>query len=52
VRETAEALGQKLGNLAQPLRVLLTGSTISPSIFEIMEVLGREETVRRLESTS
>lgn len=49
VRETAEALGQKLGNLAQPLRVLLTGSTISPSIFEIMEVLGREETVRRLE---
>lgn len=52
VRETAEALGQKLGNLAQPLRVLLTGSTISPSIFEIMEVLGREETVRRLESSS
>ena len=51
VRETAEILGQKLGNLAQPLRVLLTGSTISPSIFEIMEVLGREETVRRLEST-
>lgn len=52
VRETAEALGQKLGNLAQPLRVLLTGSTISPSIFEIMEVLGREETVKRLESSS
>jgi glutamyl-tRNA synthetase len=52
VRETAEALGQKLGNLAQPLRVLLTGSTISPSIFEIMEVLGREETLRRLESSS
>ena len=52
VRETAEALGQKLGNLAQPLRVLLTGSTISPSIFEMMEGLGREETVRRLESSS
>ncbi len=52
VRETAEALGQKLGNLAQPLRVLLTGSAISPSIFEIMEVLGREETLRRLESSS
>lgn len=52
VRETAEALGQKLGNLAQPLRVLLTGNTISPSIFEIMEVLGREETLRRLENPS
>jgi glutamyl-tRNA synthetase len=49
VRETAGKLGQKLGNLAQPLRVLLTGSTISPSIFQIMEVLGREETQRRLE---
>jgi len=49
VRETADALGQKLGNLAQPLRVLLTGSTISPSVFEIMEVLGREETLKRLE---
>lgn len=48
VRETAENLGQKLGNLAQPLRVLLTGSAISPSIFEVMEILGREETVRRL----
>jgi glutamyl-tRNA synthetase len=48
VRDTAEALGQKLGNLAQPLRILLTGSAISPSIFEIMEVLGQEETLRRL----
>jgi glutamyl-tRNA synthetase len=49
VREIAETTGQKLGNLAQPLRVLLTGSTISPSIFEVMEVLGREETLKRLE---
>jgi glutamyl-tRNA synthetase len=52
VREIAEATGQKLGNLAQPLRVLLTGSTISPSIFEVMEVLGQKETLKRLESTS
>jgi len=52
VRQTAEALGQKLGNLAQPLRVLLTGGTISPSIFEIMGVLGQEETLRRLERSS
>lgn len=52
VREVADASGQKLGNLAQPLRVLLTGSTISPSIFEIMEVLGKEETIKRLEHAS
>jgi glutamyl-tRNA synthetase len=51
VRKTAESTGQKLGNLAQPLRVLLTGSTVSPSIFEIMEVLGRDETIKRLEKT-
>lgn len=48
VREMAESLGQKVGSLAQPLRVLLTGSTVSPSIFEIMAVLGREETLKRL----
>jgi glutamyl-tRNA synthetase len=48
VRTVAEVSGQKLGNVAQPLRVLLTGSTISPSIFEIMEVLEQEETLRRL----
>lgn len=51
-REIAETSGQKLGNLAQPLRVLLTGSTISPSIFEVMEVLGKDETLKRLEKMS
>jgi len=51
VRKSAEALGQKLGDLAQPLRVLLTGSTVSPSIFEVMEILGKEETLRRVRST-
>lgn len=48
IRVIAEELQQKLGNLAQPLRVALTGSTISPSIFEMMAVLGKEETLRRL----
>lgn len=48
VRHTAERLGEKLGNLAQPLRVALTGSTISPSVFEIMAVLGKDETLSRL----
>jgi glutamyl-tRNA synthetase len=38
----------KLVDLAQPLRVLLTGNTVSPSVFEIMAVLGKEETFGRL----
>ena len=50
VRQVAEQTNQKLGNIAQPLRVALTGSTISPSIFEIMDVLEKEETLNRLKS--
>ncbi|MFC1534376.1 glutamate--tRNA ligase [Thermodesulfobacteriota bacterium] len=38
----------KLGKIAQPLRVALTGKTVSPGIFEVMEVLGKEETLERL----
>jgi len=48
VRATAEASGAKLGAYAQPLRAALAGSTASPPIFEVMEVLGREETLGRL----
>lgn len=48
VRETAEALSVKLGDLAQPLRAALTGRTTSPGIFEVMEILGREESLGRL----
>jgi glutamyl-tRNA synthetase len=48
VRGFAEAQGLKLGALAQPLRAALVGSTASPPIFEVMEVLGREETLGRL----
>jgi glutamyl-tRNA synthetase len=40
----------KLGKIAQPIRVALTGSTVSPGVFEIMEVLGKEEVIRRLSS--
>jgi len=39
----------KLGQLAQPLRVALTGGTRSPGIFELCEVLGRERTLGRIE---
>jgi glutamyl-tRNA synthetase len=48
IRQVAEEQGQKLGNVAQPLRVALSGRTISPSIFEVMAVLGKEETEKRL----
>ena len=48
IRITAERLDQKLGNLAQPLRVALTGSTVSPSVFEVMSVLGKQESLTRL----
>jgi len=41
----------KLGKVAQPLRVALTGKTISPGIFEVMEVLGQEMVLKRLSNT-
>ena len=47
-RGLAEAEGVKLGQVAQPLRAALTGSTTSPPIFEVMEILGRAETLGRL----
>lgn len=38
----------KLGKVAQPLRMALTGKTVSPGIFEVMEVLGKETVLKRL----
>jgi glutamyl-tRNA synthetase len=48
VRRFAEAEGAKLGDVAQPLRAALTGSTASPPIFDVMETLGRNETLARM----
>jgi glutamyl-tRNA synthetase len=48
VRRFAEADGAKLGDVAQPLRAALTGSTASPGIFEVMAVLGSGETLGRM----
>ncbi len=48
VRRFAEAEEVKLGAAAQPLRAALTGSNVSPPIFEVMEVLGREESLARI----
>ena len=48
VKAHAEAQGLKLGKLAQPLRAALTGTSTSPGIFDVLEVLGREEALGRL----
>lgn len=38
----------KLGQIAQPVRVALTGGTVSPGIFEVMDILGKDEVLKRL----
>lgn len=48
VRENAEAEGLKLGKIAQPLRAALTGTTVSPGIFDVLEVLGKETAIGRI----
>jgi glutamyl-tRNA synthetase len=48
VAAVAEANGTKLGKLAGPLRAALAGRSVSPSVFDMMLVLGREETIARL----
>ncbi len=46
--QTMEATGLKLGKIAQPVRVALSGKTVSPGIFEIIRVLGQAETLKRM----
>ncbi|QFU16421.1 glutamate--tRNA ligase [Microvirga thermotolerans] len=48
VRAHAEAVGAKLGQVAQPLRAALTGRATSPGLFDVMAVLGKDETLSRL----
>jgi len=48
VRGFAEATDRKLGKVAQPLRAALTGRATSPGIFDVLEVLGREEALGRI----
>ncbi len=47
-----EATGMKLGKIAQPVRVALTGRTASPGIFEIIEILGKERVIERLRTAA
>ena len=48
VREVAELSALKLGKLAQPLRAALTGRTTSPGIFDVLVLLGRDESLGRI----
>jgi glutamyl-tRNA synthetase len=48
VRDFAEKSGLKLGKIAQPLRAALTGSAVSPPVFDVMAVLGRDEALARI----
>ena len=47
-KQVVDEMGMKMGQLAQPVRVALTGRTASPGLFEVMELLGRERTLIRL----
>lgn len=44
--------GIKLGKIAQPVRVAVTGGTVSPGIFEVLEVMGKEKAIRRIEAAA
>jgi len=48
-RTLAESEGLKLGQVAQPLRAAVTGSAQSPGLFEVLEVLGQDEVLGRIE---
>lgn len=48
VRTHAEKTGLKLGKIAQPLRAALTGRATSPGVFDVLFVLGREESLERI----
>lgn len=48
IRAFAEEENLKLGKVAQPLRAAVTGSTVSPPIFDVLATLGREESIGRI----
>jgi glutamyl-tRNA synthetase len=49
IQQLAEARGEPLVKIAQPIRVALTGRTVSPPIDEVIEVLGKGEVIKRLQ---
>ena len=49
LRAVVESSGQKPGKVFQPVRVALAGQTVSPGIFETLVLLGREESLARID---
>ncbi|MDF2772059.1 MAG: glutamyl-tRNA synthetase [Geminicoccaceae bacterium] len=49
LRPVAERRGIGAGKLFQPLRVALTGSSVSPGIFDVLVLLGRDRSLRRID---
>lgn len=49
LRNFADQKQTKLGQVAAPLRVAITGKTVSPSLFEVMAILGKQESLSRIE---
>ena len=52
VKVSAEAHGLGLGKMAQPIRAALAGRSVTPSVFDMMLLLGRDETIARLQEAS
>lgn len=48
-RSFSEKHSIKLGDIAQPVRIAITGSTASPPLFDIMEIIGKEKVLKRLQ---
>ncbi|ABP67768.1 glutamyl-tRNA synthetase [Caldicellulosiruptor saccharolyticus DSM 8903] len=51
VRKKAESLNVKAANIIHTIRVCISGRTVTPGLFEMMEVLGKKEVVKRIERT-
>jgi glutamyl-tRNA synthetase len=50
VRRAAEEMGLKMSAVAQPIRAAVTGRTVSPGVFEVLAILGKERALKRIES--
>jgi glutamyl-tRNA synthetase len=48
IRDLAETMSIKAGEIIHPLRLALTGQTVSPGIFDVMQILGNEVVLRRI----
>jgi glutamyl-tRNA synthetase len=52
LKDVAEAKNKKLGDVMQPVRIVLTGSTVSEPVNELLAVIGREESLSRIRSAA